>query len=239
MSPIKRVIKNILRDRGYEIIGRSALLSESGFKAQLLEMLDISLILDAGANEGQYGNYIRSLGYAGRIVSFEPMSAAFEKLAERAAADKSWQPMKMALGEQDGTAEINISGNSQSSSILDMLNTHEDAAPDSRYIGSETVTVRRLDSVFNEIPHQGDRIFLKIDTQGFERQVLAGASGVIGQVKMLELEVSFVHLYQDDVLFSDMYALLSKLGFNLLKIEPGFTDPQTGALLQADATFVR
>ena len=56
-----------------------------------LELHGITVVLDVGANEGQYGVQLRRSGYGGRIVSFEPGSEAHASVTACAAADEKWQ----------------------------------------------------------------------------------------------------------------------------------------------------
>lgn len=237
---MKRFIKNLVRDvAGYEIIGASALKTVAGRRMVMLDAHRISMVLDVGANQGQYAQALRRLGYRGRIASFEPVDSAFANLSERAKADAAWSVANIALGDFDGTAEIHVAGNSLSSSLLDMLELHQQAAPESRYTGKQRVTVNRLDSIFASIAGSDDKVLLKIDTQGFERKVIAGAEGCLQRILALQIEMSLVPLYHTEMLFPEMYALLRSKGYELIGIEPGFVDPRDGRLLQLDGLFHR
>jgi FkbM family methyltransferase len=236
---LKHTVKQLVRRLGYEVVGRSALLTVAGLRASLIEALSVSVVLDVGANTGQFAIALREMGYVGRIISFEPLSSAFDKLRTTASLDGRWQVLNTALGDTDGVVEINIAGNSQSSSILSMMRTHSDAAPESSYIGSERVKAARLDSLWSDLKIDKQGVFLKIDTQGFEPQVIAGAVASLSRVAMIQLEVSLTHLYEGDVLFSDLYATLRRFGYHLIALEPAFVDPDSGVLLQGDAIFVR
>src|SRR5262249_4712879 len=130
---------------------------------------------DVGAAKGGYGTQLRLFGYAGRIVSFEPLDSAFSQLSAAIAGDATWTARQSALGAEAGESVINIASNSDSSSLLPMGSAHTDAEPSVGIVGQQVVKVERLDDVIDEIARPEDRIFLKIDAQGFERQVLAGA----------------------------------------------------------------
>jgi FkbM family methyltransferase len=231
-------VRGLLRRAGYDIVARD-LSHPLERRMRLLSERRITLLLDVGANSGQYVREMRGLGYAGRVVSFEPLQAAFEALRARARGDASWTCKQIALGDGPGSATIHIAGNSWSSSLLPMLETHSQAAPESRYVGSETVSVRMLDEVLPEVARPDDRIFLKVDTQGYEKRVLEGARQSLRRIDLIQLECSLRHLYQGDDLIGDLISWLAERSFLPVSIEPGFVDPLTGQQLQADVLFAR
>lgn len=200
----------------------------------------INVIVDVGANVGQFAESMWELGYKGTIISFEPQAEAYNTLRRKAARSRcSWRVFQYGLGDKNTTALLNISANSASSSLLEMLDEHEKSAPHSRVISNQQVEVRTLDSVVEEHCETSDRLFLKIDTQGYEEKVLNGAVRVLDRVKGIQLEMSLVPLYNGELLFDDMRRKLEGLGFTLSSIEPGFSDKSTGKLLQVDGLFFR
>jgi FkbM family methyltransferase len=148
--------------------------------AQLVRILDlncINVICDIGANEGQFAKEVRDNGYRGKIISFEPLSSAREKLIKLANQDDNWSVYdQCAIGDYDGEIDINIAGNSVSSSVLPMLDAHAAAAVGSVYVATERTPLIRLDSVADQYLVSASRLFIKIDAQGFEWQVLDGAA---------------------------------------------------------------
>lgn len=206
-----------------------------------LEALKVNVVLDVGANSGQFGTALRRAGYTGRIVSFEPLSGPFAVLQRKAAADQLWDCRQCALGDADQTITINVAGNAgASSSVLPMLKSHQDAFPPANYVGTEQVPINRLDSVAAEFLEPADVLFLKIDVQGFERQVLAGGMQTVNDRCVgMQLELSFIPLYQGDMLIHEAVGLVYSLGFRLTGLLPGFTDPRNGRMLQADGIFFR
>ncbi|MFZ2014377.1 MAG: FkbM family methyltransferase [Nocardioides sp.] len=207
----------------------------------LLEHLDIDLVIDVGANDGGYASALRRLGYDRRIVSFEPLAEPFGRLAARAAGDASWDVVRCALGDEDGDVVVHVAGNGgASSSVLPMLDSHVSAAPQSAYVRDESVRLRRLDEVLREIVDPVPRrTFLKIDAQGFERAVLDGAEGLFRDDLLLgvQAEMSLVPLYVGQMLWRETVDRLAAQGFDLVSLVPGFTDPRSGRLLQADGVF--
>jgi FkbM family methyltransferase len=155
--------------------------------------------------------------------------------------DPLWEIAPMtAIGDREGEITINIAGNSQSSSVLQMLDAHVKAAPESAYCGSEIVKLSRLDTLAKKyINSDQQSIFLKIDVQGFERQVLEGAAQILPLVKGIQVELSLVPLYRDQLLFEEMLETLRKLGYDLYAVIPGFIDKETGRLLQMDGIFFK
>jgi FkbM family methyltransferase len=241
-----QTLSNRLRERA-KLLVRGALhradldLSRHPYTGRLVRSLDtlgIDTILDIGANVGQYGLMTRRAGFGGRIISCEPLTGAFGELSKRAARHEGWLPVHAAVGSEPGTTTINVSANSFSSSVLDMTEAHLSGAPGSGYISSETVeltTVRDLVAAHSVVP---SRTLLKIDTQGYEGEVLAGAGDLIDEFGAVQLELSFVELYAGQRLFDDLYALMREHGLHLHIIEPGFSGPD-GRMLQCDGLFVR
>ena len=162
-----------------------------------------------------------------------------EARERRASADPLWRIHRMAVGDRDGVATLNLAGNSLSSSLLEMLPAHADSAPESAYVGTEAVPTRRLDGLFESLATAGNAVFLKIDTQGFERQVLEGAAGCLDRIATLQVEMSLVPLYAGAPSFDELLTTLASRGYELVGLEPGFAEPATGRLLQADGLFHR
>jgi FkbM family methyltransferase len=241
---VKKFIKTIVRQAilaaGFDLHR----LSPSSIPAfRLLKALDrfeVDLVLDVGANVGQFASELRSVGYRGNLASFEPLSAAHSALSEVAGRDPKWHVHpRVAIGDHDGEIEINIAGNSVSSSVLPMMESHSSAAKGSAYVGVESVPLRRLDSVAPEYLAKFRRPFLKIDTQGFEWQVLDGARETLPRMQGVLCELALVPLYEGGRLWMDMIQRLAAEGFTLWSIQKGFTDPRDGRTLQVDAAFFR
>lgn len=198
------------------------------------------VVLDIGANVGQYAMELRAAGYRNRIVSFEPLAAAHARLVVRSSRDPQWQiAPRMAIGDRDSEARINVAGNSFSSSLLPMHDLHRQAAPDAAYVDRETVPVRRLDSVAPQLMRAGERCLIKMDVQGYEQQVLDGAPACLATAFALQFETSLTPLYEGEAKLSTMLNKAAAAGFELWSVSPGFTDPRTGRQLQVDCLFVR
>jgi FkbM family methyltransferase len=237
----KKTIKKLSRSLGIDLKRYNIQTSEAAKMQRLLAYHNIDLVFDVGANIGQYAKLLRELGYPGRIVSFEPLSSAYSQLKTASKKDPLWEiAPQTAIGNQEGEIIINIAGNSYSSSALPMLDAHLESAPESAYSGSETVKLSRLDTIAKDyIKSETKSIFLKIDVQGLEKQVLEGATAILPLVKGIKLELSLVPLYEGQVLFQEMIDIVEKLGYELYGIEPGFTAEKTGRMLQMDGIFFK
>lgn len=231
---IKKILRTTSRFFGYEITRY-----QKPAVSPLLS-LNIDLLIDIGANTGQSAIQARHEGYTNEILSFEPLLEAHEALCKNSDEDSRWSVFKRCgLGSQTLMANINVAGNSGSSSMLDMLPRHVNAAPESQYSSTQEVEVLTLDSIFKEISAGHKNIFLKIDTQGYEHEVLAGSMNSLNQIKAVQLELSTTPLYSTQYLYDYFFDFFKKNNYLLWGLTPGFSDPQTGELLQFDALFVR
>ena len=237
---VRQKVLQFIRSRGYELTRIRPDTTPSTWKQMLLKTYGITVVFDIGANAGQYAKGLRdNLGFTGKIFSFEPLSGAFSQLRQNAGSDPQWKVFNAALGDVCATQEINIAGNSFSSSLLQMLQPHKDAAPTAPYIGKETIEVKTLDSVLDGLCSADDRIFLKIDTQGYESKVIDGAEKSLPRIGTIQLEMSLVPLYEGEMLFNDMHDLLVRKGYSLIYLEPEFVHPSTGQMLQINGTYHR
>jgi FkbM family methyltransferase len=208
-------------------------------RTRLMKRHGIDLVLDVGANVGQYSSGLRQLGFGGRIVSFEPLAAAFSDLCSRAARDPAWRCVRTALGESEGESVIHVAANSVSSSLLPMTELHLKMAPESAYVGKETVPIASLDVAAADFVASEARILLKMDVQGYELGVLKGASRLLPSVRVVESEMSTRALYEGQPLWQEVVQFLMERGFLLSVLHEAIVDRETGDLLQMDGIFVR
>lgn len=205
-----------------------------------LNHFNINYVIDIGANVGQFSVEILDNGFKGEIISFEPLTSAYSELVKNSKKYNNWTIYpKSAIGNTDGEIEINISNNSVSSSILNISKKHIDASNESRYIGIEKVRIHKLDSLFSKEQLKEKNIFIKIDTQGFEWQVLEGASNILEDTKGLLCELSFDKLYEGQHLWQEIITKLEQYNFKLWSLQYGLTDKTTGQTLQCDAIFYK
>ncbi len=227
--PIGRV-HDLLRRVGYEVIP---------FPADRLLRRSPDVLLDVGANEGQFAQAFRQRGFEGRIVSFEPVPAVFERLSRASAGDPAWAVRNEALGREEGRLPMHVANYDASSSILPPTDRMGEVADFLSFDTTAEVAVRRLDAVFDDVCRPGDRVALKVDTQGYESAVLAGAEGVLDRVDAVQLELSFLPLYQGEPPAETVMAWMRERAFVPAYLAPAFVQKPSRQWLQADVLFVR
>lgn len=237
---LRALLHRIGEVAGLDLMRYQSIRHPVGRRIRLMRGLSIDLVLDVGANEGQYALELRRWGYRGRIVSFEPLSSPFRALRARADRDDRWEAVCVALGERSETLQMHVAANAAaSSSILPMLPLHDDVAPYARYIAVEDVEVRRLDDLMPAHRKDARSILLKADVQGYEAAVLRGAPVTLQEVAAVQLELSLIPLYEGAPLLPETVGRLADHGLKLVGIEPGLADPRNGHLLTADGIFAR
>jgi FkbM family methyltransferase len=236
MTPLQRLARRL----GYDLTPRR---KAKPLEAQLIAVLDhasITCVLDVGANQGQYGAMLRDWGYRGRIVSFEPLAQAHAALERRAAADPAWRvASRMALGDHDGEVELEVSAESDMSSVLPQSALLRQVSPTSTVVGRERVLLRRLESIVPPYIEPDDRLFLKIDAQGYEPWVLAGAGALLGRLHGIQLEMSLVPIYEGERDFRTMFDQLAAAGFEPYLLLPGYFERKLARQLEIDGVFMR
>lgn len=206
-----------------------------------LRTLGIKTVLDIGANKGQFAKLAREVFAEARIYSFEPLPDCFRELQNALSGDKKFFPFNKAIGRSESILEFFRSIHSPSSSFLEMEELHKEAFPES--IGGQVqqaieVKVDTLDGFYTsekpELP-----VLLKIDVQGFEGEVIAGATNMLKNVKVVILEMSVRKLYKDQPLFHDIYMAMHNHGFGYHGNLSQMIHPVTGEVVQLDAIFIQ
>lgn len=202
----------------------------------LLRTYDADCVLDVGANRGQFGRMLRASGYGGRLVSFEPVSEAYRELAAAATGDPQWEVRQLALADQPGRMEMNVAVSSSVSSFLAPTAEYVSGYAGARTARTESIEVSTLDSL--QLPYR--RPFLKIDTQGFDLRVLAGASALLERVVGVQIELSVLHIYEGMPDYIDTLMAMRDRGFVPSGFWPieGVSDPLM-RLGEFDGVFVR
>jgi FkbM family methyltransferase len=211
--------------------------SGSKIRAEFLNSRQIDLVIDVGANKGQYAKEIRKAGYKGRIISFEPVTGIFNHLSAVSRNDNLWDVRKSGVGASEGTANINISYNSVYSSFLEQTDMAAAFSKKSAVVLTETVPVIALDDMdFGA----AQSIFLKIDTQGYEKEVLAGAKKLLNKCQGIQLELPVEHLYAGVWSFTEAVTYMDQAGFvpaQFQTVNPIHDDPCSA--IEFDCIFRR
>ncbi|MEC5387078.1 FkbM family methyltransferase [Uliginosibacterium sp. H3] len=240
----KQIVTQLAHRMGYEIVPawRMRGLSFSRHLASLFEQYRVDTVIDVGANVGQYHDFIRAeVDFHGPILSYEPQPDCFGRLTERVTQDKHWQVRNLALGTEPGELSLNIMNDSQFSSFL---------APEHGVIGDFVemnqvrqvvkVPVARLDDDLSLPAVQSmtpGRLYLKLDTQGFDLAVLRGAMQTLTRTVALQTELSIKPVYQGMTDYRQMIDELENMGFELSSMFPISHDADLG-LIEADGVFI-
>jgi FkbM family methyltransferase len=229
-ASFKRRVRQVVRSLGYEVAPSGDIEGHAFVRhlSQLFSKLDIQCVLDVGANRGQYRQFLRDrVGFRGLIISFEPQSQHAASLREQARTDPRWIIRDHALGSEDTAMQINIMKADLLSSFLE---PHPDMVPMFRDVNvidhRERVEMRRLDSVIEELGSAQvvGNLFLKLDTQGFDLEVIRGATETLSRVRALQTEISMQPLYADAPSYREMLDALTARGFGVTAMCPVVRD---------------
>lgn len=236
---IKLELKKLFRLLGVEIKLYNFLNAEEPLLKKITTDYRIQTIIDVGANEGQYAASLLKNGFKGTIYSFEPISQPFEILRRRAEKNDQWVVTQAAIGSKDEMRVINVSENIVSSSLYEVGEVSLAAEPTTKIVRQEPIKVTTLDNFFKGEKKLKRGTMLKLDVQGYELEALRGALENLKTIEILQVELSFVPLYEGAPLFIEIASFLRQNGFDLFTFIPGFKDRKTGRLLQADGFFIR
>jgi len=208
-------------------------------RRQVFEDFAVDLTLDVGANFGQFANDLR-LCYKGELISFEPVSAVFHRLARTASRDPHWKVCQMALGSQNITQIMNVYPGTELSSFL-KTNAYCKGkfGADAATAEQQVVSVRRLDDVLDELDPDchGKRIFLKMDTQGYDLEVFKGLGNKLKHVVAIQSEVYLIPIYEGMPHWSDSISFYERAGFAVAGLFPVTVDESR--VIEYDCLMVR
>lgn len=210
---------------------------------ELFELRNVTCVIDVGANEGQYRDFLRyEVGYKGWIVSFEPVSALAGTLRKKAQGDPRWRIYNMGLGAENHTAEINVMRHTQFSSMLKPDHTVvTELTRENAVVRREQIRVSRLADMIPELQRERiplERTYFKTDTQGYDLKVLEGAKPFLTNVVGMQLEMSFLPIYEGMPTWSEALAFVGQLGFDVTGLY-SITRDRNLRLIEADCVFTR
>lgn len=225
MNPILKAVRKLARTSGHDIVKYKSTLD-------LLTLHGIDCVIDIGANSGGYATEIREMGWTGPIVSIEPQPKTFVNLANRFSNDTQWKGLNIGMGSADTTLLLNIHEMDVLSSFLEKIELN----PVTDRI---QVPVKRMDGILDELLAGKTKPFVKIDTQGFELEIIKGFGSRITEVIGWQLELSIQPLYDKQPAMEEVVAQMKALGFSLWKILPGLRDPKTHQAFEFDGIFFK
>jgi FkbM family methyltransferase len=206
----------------------------------LFEMYGVNCVIDVGAHEGEYAQRLRAGGYEGRIVSFEPVPRAFAELERAASEDPDWHIHPLALGREEAMTTMNAVPGTLSSLRAP---TEFGARRYKRLRDPEPVDVqvRRLDGMLDELLRglNRPRPYLKLDTQGFDLDVFAGAGDRIAEFAGMQSELALMQIYEGAPRLPEALALYEEAGFDVAAMYPVSRQGKTARVLEFDCVMVR
>ncbi len=254
LGPLKRSMKRIASRFHYVIVivppkgaaqMRSALSSERALGnhlRRLLRELSVDCVLDVGANRGQYRAFLRdTVGYEGWIVSFEPLQQNVKILREEAKNDPRWIVYEFALGKQNGYLDINVMRSDEFSSFLTPDTSLVDDFRELNVVDrKESVEIKRLDEVVPGLraSKQIRNIYLKMDTQGFDLEVIEGAGAELTDICAVQTELSVRPIYAEMPNYREVLCLLESLGFAISGMYSVSLDPAM-RVIEFDCVLVK
>lgn len=209
----------------------------------LFRNMSIDVVLDVGANTGGFGKMLRKGGYQGHIVSFEPVKRSYDVLNMHAKNDRLWTVLNYALGAEQSELTINVPKADDFSSFLDVTTSAKEIWSDVfTSVDKETVQVECLDDVFPGIEEDlagCHNIFLKMDTQGYDLEVLKGAREVIKRIRGLQSEISMIPIYQGMPDYIESLTLFRQKGFELTGLYPVSRNKDNLLVVEMDCVMRR
>ncbi len=235
MKPFVRLARDFFYDMGVDI--QRAKFTLAAARKRLFDTNRVDLVLDVGANRGQYTQLLRESGYTGQIISFEPIPKVYEKLTTAFGNDPKWRGRNYALGASTHRASFNVSENTVSSSLLNVTADTVTTLNATRIVETIDVEVLSLQEAVGEILPQY-RVHLKLDTQGSELSVIEGSGASLSHIDSIECELSLVEVYRGQPLMFTVMERLYGEGYRAISMTNGFRN-QLEEVLQVDALFTR
>ncbi len=234
-------LRRLVRHLGYDVAPFPGAAPHWAHIGDLLAHHGISLVIDVGANAGQYATALRNNGYGGRIVSYEPTVAAHAGLVRAAAGDTEWTAaVRCAVGDEPQAAvEIRTSGESDMSSLLPMTDSAQVHMPSAAAVQLEAAPMVTLAAEWDERVAPNDRVFLKVDTQGYEDKVLDGLGARIEAITGLQLELGLQPIYEGQAGYLELINRVASAGFEPVFVVPGYYGRHLRRMIDFDMIWFR
>jgi FkbM family methyltransferase len=200
----------------------------------------VDLVLDVGANQGQFASGLRQYGYKGEIISFEPVTNTYNILLQSRGQDSRWKTEKMALGDKKERKEIRIPNSTGMTSFLAASDYAIKTFPtEIKDYVTESIDIGTLEDYLetNKID-SSRRIFLKIDTQGYDMNVLLGAKKWLPHIVGVSTELSFVQTYENMPTYLDVLSFLQSHNFVVSNMFQVFFDRELQLLVESDCVTI-
>lgn len=202
----------------------------------VLRSLNVDGIIDVGANRGQFSLACRFALPGVPVVAFEPIPKEAETFRKVHGARGEVTLIESALGEAKGAATLHLSKSADSSSLLPIGKKQVELFENTVEVGTITVPVHRLDDFASCWIGRRQQL-LKLDVQGYELNVLRGATETLKTCAYVYAECSEVALYDGQALRAEVEAFLGTHGF---KVQGRYNEQlDNGQLIQADYLFSR
>lgn len=199
---------------------------------------NITVVIDIGANIGQFAKLIDDVLPGVRIYSFEPIKSCYDELVKKCRS-LNLKAFNFALGEKEDKTEIHVSQHSPSSSLLEMAELHKELYEYTQLSTKESIVVKTLDGIASELNLSNQNYMVKIDVQGFEDKVIKGGENTIKNAQIILIEMSYQTLYNGQLLFSGLNKFLEQLGFEFAGNFEQYTDPNNGRVVYSDSIFLK
>jgi len=241
MSLLADVARRLLRPLGLSVNRALAVDTIEGHLHRILPSLGVNIVIDVGGHYGEYAAMLRDVGYRGRIVSFEPVKTSYDRLVSARRRDREWRGVPIALGAERSRLPINVTAATDLSSFLTPSRHAAHWGLPARITRIESVPIERLDDVIG--PYLTDihqpHIYLKLDTQGFDLNVLRGAEKTLELVVGMQTEVAVRPLYDGVPLFPECLRPFMDLGYELTGVFGVAREPDGIAAIEFDCVLRR
>lgn len=240
MKKITKLLKKGFKYVGFDLVRLHGGLGYGTLENELLKIIkeiNVDLVLDIGANKGQFGAMLYDYGYSNNVLSFEPLTEMYKLLDERSKNVKQWHVYeRCCIGDIETTATINVSNMVGNSSIMPIKSTKYNVQQ-SHYINAEKVKQITLETLNNDsLIKEAKHIFIKMDVQGFEHIILSKLKDTSYEVAGFYIELSLVKLYegQEDYLY--ICNQLRSFGYDLVYVVP--ESIRSGRMIQFNGVFL-